>query len=54
MASPTFSLIFQMVEYTLLLCLTATLERLDGKETIIKKYAPVCDEITMEYARQQG
>lgn len=49
-ASPTFSLVFQMVEYTLLMCLTATLERLDGKEKIIKEKAPVCDTITVDEA----
>jgi hypothetical protein len=32
------------------LCLTGTLERLDGKEIIIKRYAPVCDEIPLDLA----
>lgn len=53
-ASPTFSLVFQMVEYTLLMCLTATLERLDGKEKIIKEKAPVCDTITVDEAVENG
>lgn len=50
--SQTFSQIFERVNYKLILGLTGTLERLDGKEIIIKKYAPVCDEITMEEAIQ--
>lgn len=54
MASPTFSLVFTLVEYNLILCLTATLKRLDGKEAIIEKYAPVCDTITVEEARENG
>lgn len=49
-AAYTFKKIFQKVKYDLILCLTGTLERLDGKETIIKHYAPVCDTITMEEA----
>ena len=38
----------------MVLCLTATLERLDGKEIIIKQRAPVCDTITLEEATQNG
>ena len=50
MASDTFSALFNSVTYTFIMCLTATLERLDGKEIIIKKYAPVCDTITLSEA----
>lgn len=50
MASDTFRQIFSVVNYKLVLGLTGTLERLDGKEVIIKMYAPVCDTITMEEA----
>ena len=32
------------------MCLTGTMERLDGKEVIIKQYAPICDTITMDEA----
>lgn len=53
-ASPTFSLVFQMVNYMFLMCLTATLERLDGKEVIIKERAPVCDTITVDEAVENG
>ena len=44
------SQIFECVEYEMILCLTGTLERLDGKEEIVKQYAPVCDRVTMEEA----
>ena len=38
----------------MILCLTATLERLDGKEYIIKEKAPICDIITLEEATKNG
>jgi superfamily II DNA or RNA helicase len=38
----------------MILGLTATLERLDGKEYIIKEYCPVCDEVTIEDALQNN
>ena len=43
-----------MVEYVFLMCLTATLERLDGKEVVIKERAPVCDTITVDEAVENG
>jgi hypothetical protein len=30
------------------------MERLDGKEVIIKRFAPVCDKITMNEALTNG
>jgi hypothetical protein len=36
------------------MCLTGTIERLDGKEIIIKQYAPVCDTISMNEAIENG
>ena len=53
-ASDTMREIFNQVEYSALLCLTATLDRLDGKEVIIKDYAPVFDEISLEDALLNG
>lgn len=53
-ASDTFVKIFDVVDYDMILGLTATLERLDGKERLIKQYAPVCDTITMEEAVRKG
>lgn len=45
-ASDLFKQIFNCVQYKLVLGLTATFERLDGKEKIIAKYCPVVEEIT--------
>ena len=36
------------------MCLTGTMERLDGKEVIIKQYTPICDTITMDEAINNG
>lgn len=52
--SETFQEIFNCVSYNMVLCLTATLERLDGKEVIIKSFAPVCDIVTVEDSQQNG
>lgn len=41
---------FQVVKYKLILGLTATFERLDGRHEILAKYAPVCDTISVEEA----
>lgn len=53
-ASDTFRAIFDRVTYNMVLCLTGTLERLDGKEVVIKQYAPVCDNIPMKEALVNG
>ena len=49
-AATTLSKVFECIKYKYILGLTATLDRLDGKETIVKKYCPVCDRITVEEA----
>ena len=54
MASETFKRVFDVIKYKMILCLTATLERLDGKEEIIKRYAPPCDEVTIKDAEKNG
>ena len=41
-----FSKIFRCVKYKLILGLTATIERLDGKHVLIEKYCPVVDNIS--------
>lgn len=46
--------VFKVVKYKLILGLTATFERLDGRHEILAKYAPVCDTITMEEALLNG
>lgn len=43
-----FRKVFTCVNYNKLLCLTATVERLDGLEKVIEHYAPICDEVTLE------
>lgn len=52
--SETFQEVFNCVSYNMVLCLTATLERLDGKEILIKTFAPVCDIVTIEDSQQNG
>lgn len=53
-ASQLFSKVFDVVQYEYVLSLTGTLERLDGKEEIIKNYCPVCDVITIKDATDNG
>ena len=43
----TYVNIFKKVRYKKILGLTATLERLDGKHELCKKYCPVCDNVSM-------
>lgn len=50
MVADTFSKIFTCISYKLILCLTGTLDRLDGKQQLLKQYAPVCDVITLDEA----
>lgn len=45
-AADEFSKIFHCVKYKLILGLTATIERLDGKHILIQKYCPVVDTIS--------
>ena len=52
--SDDFSTIFEKVKYKLILGLTATFERLDGKEILIAKHCPVIDTITLEDALING
>lgn len=52
--SNEFSKVFEKVQYKYILGLTATFERLDGKEILIAKYCPVIDVITTEEAQLNG
>lgn len=45
--SLTYSQVFTKVKYKIILGLTATLERLDGKEAYITKFCPVIDTVTV-------
>ena len=50
-AADQFSHVFKTVKYKHVLGLTATIERLDGKHELIKKYCPVVDTVTIEVAK---
>jgi len=50
----TISNVFNLIEFKLILGLTATFERLDGRHEILSKYAPVVDTITMQEALLNG
>ena len=43
----SLSKVFQTVHYKLILGLTATFERLDGRHEILRQYCPIVDEITL-------
>ena len=53
-ASLQFRQVFTKVAYNRLLCLTATLERVDGLEYIIQHYAPVCSTVTTKECIENG
>lgn len=53
-AADQFSQVFKTIKYKLILGLTATIERLDGKHELIKKYCPVVDTVTIEVAKLNG
>lgn len=53
-AADKFKLIFEVVEYTHILGLTATWKRLDGKEQLLNQYCPIVDIVTREEARRNG
>ena len=52
--SDDFSQIFTRVKYKLILGLTATFERLDGKHIIMQKYCPIVDQVTFAEALANG
>ena len=53
-SSDDFSQIFNCVKYRLILGLTATFERLDGKHVIMQRYCPIIDKITFAEALING
>lgn len=53
-ASKEFQKVFTCIKYRLILGLTATMQRLDEKHTLIEKYCPVIDSIPLEIAVQNG
>lgn len=52
MAANTFGTIFSKVSYSMILGLTATMERLDGKHVYIEQYCPIVDRISISEATQ--
>ena len=50
----SFSAVFQVVRYKMILCLTATFERLDGKHYLLQRYAPVVDVVSIEECLANG
>lgn len=53
-AADRLSQVFKCVSYSLILGLTATIERLDGKESIVKQYCPIVDTVTLLEAQLNG
>ena len=53
-ASDLFKQIFECVNYKLVLGLTATFDRLDGKQSIIAKYCPIIDKVTLLECQANG
>lgn len=54
LGSEVFSKVFTCIKYRLILGLTATMQRLDEKHTLIEKYCPIIDSIPLEVAIQNG
>lgn len=52
--SNTLVKLFDNIKYKIILGLTATFNRLDGRDAIVSKYAPVVDTITLQEAIQNG
>lgn len=48
--APTIISMYNNIKYKIILCLTATLERLDGKDSYIKKIAPIVDSVNIDEA----
>jgi superfamily II DNA or RNA helicase len=49
-AAETFQKIFENCSYKIILGLTATFDRLDGKQELIEEYCPVCDTLGIDEA----
>ena len=54
MASNSFIKIFEVCKPVMILGLTATFERLDGRELLLAKYCPIIDIITVKEATAKG
>lgn len=54
MAADSFYKVFERVKYKIILGLTGTIDRLDGKQTLLTDKCPIIDSITMEEAIDEG
>lgn len=54
MAAETFFKVFQKVSYKIILGLTGTIDRLDGKQTLLTEKCPIIDQLSMEEAITNG
>lgn len=50
LGAESFSQIFEVVKYKMILGLTATLERLDGKHILIERHCPIIDRVSLDEA----
>lgn len=50
----SFKAVFNTIQYKYIMCLTATLERLDGLESIILEHCPIVDKVTLLEAEING
>lgn len=50
----TFKQVFERIKYKLILGLTATIERLDGKHSLLNQYCPVVDTVSLLEATANG
>lgn len=53
-AAPTLVKLFENIKFKIILGLTATFERTDGRDRILAQYAPVIDTITIQEAVKNG
>ena len=53
-SSESFVNIFKVVKYKFILGLTATFERLDGREKILAQYCPIIDTVTVQECLENG
>jgi superfamily II DNA or RNA helicase len=53
-AADKFQRVFERVNFSWVLGLTATVDRMDGKHDLINRHAPVCDTITQKEAIERG
>jgi len=53
-AADEFSKVFEQTTYRLILGLTATLERIDGRHEMLSEKAPIFDSVSLDEAKREG